>query len=290
VAAGIGFASVGSDTGGSIRIPASFCGCVGFKPSFGVVPLSAALHLSPTCDHAGPLARSVADAHAVLEVLAARVFALEPPHDWRDVRVGVPRAFLNGRLGVAVRHAFEQLLERLKAAGAEIVNVAPAGFDLARDAYGPIVRGEAAFVHRDALEHHQEGFSSAVRDLLEQLRGMSLDAYLWARELRARVAVGLERTLRQVDVMLLPAAPLPAPPRGTKTVLLESGLQAHRNAFLELTLPFSLVGVPTLSLPFVWLDGLPVGVQVVGATGADAQVLGIGQALEAWLAAGEQAG
>ena len=94
---------------------------------------------------------------------------------------------------------------------------------------------------------------------------------------------GLREVLRESDALLLPAAPLPASKRGTSTVMLESGPQTHRNAHIELTAPFSLAGLPTLSLPFMLEDGLPVGLQVVGASGADARVLELGVWLEAWL-------
>ena len=284
VAAGVGFASLGSDTGGSIRIPASFCGCMGFKPSFGIVPLEGALHLSPTCDHAGPLTPTVLDAHAVFEVLADKPCKLERQDELRDLRLGVPRAYLHGRLGTAVREAFEGLLERLRVAGAEVVDLDPEALEQSAEAYGPIVRAEAAFVHRAALETHVDGFSRIVRWMLEDGSRIALPEYLLAREHRAQVSTGLEHALATVDAMILPAAPLPAPVRGTSEVTLESGPKNHRSAFIELTYPFSMVGVPALSLPFAWFDGLPVGLQVIAQHGEDARVLEIGLLLEAFLA------
>ena len=278
VALGAGYGSLGSDTGGSLRIPASFCGVVGFKPSFGLIPLEGALPLSLTCDHAGPLARNVADTHALFEILAHRNLPLRQLEHLRDLRIGVPRAWLEGRLGANVRREFEMLLLHLRDAGATVLDVTPTDLELSGTAYTPIVRAEAAFTHRAALEANPAAFG--VREPLEAGVKLSVGDYLEARALRRRVRAGLEATLRAVDALVLPAAPLPAPLRGTQTVQLESGMRAHRDAFIELTLPFSLVGVPALSLPFTKVDGLPVGLQVITAKGNDALALEIGAWLE----------
>lgn len=278
VALGAGYGSLGSDTGGSLRIPASFCGVVGFKPSFGLIPLTGTLPLSVTCDHAGPLARNVADAHALFEILAHRNLPLRPLEHLRDLKIGVPRSWLEGRLGLDVRREFEALLVQLRDAGATVLDVTPSDLELAGAAYTPIVRAEAAFTHRAALE--ADALLFGVREPLEAGAKLSVGQYLEARGLRRRVRAGLEATLRTVDALLLPAAPLPAPVRGTQTVQLESGMRAHRDAFIELTLPFSLVGVPALSLPFTAVDGLPVGLQVITAKGNDSLALEIGAWLE----------
>jgi aspartyl-tRNA(Asn)/glutamyl-tRNA(Gln) amidotransferase subunit A len=280
VAVGAGLGSLGSDTGGSVRIPASFCGVVGFKPSLGLVPLAGALHLSMTCDHAGTLTRTVQDAHIMLEVLAHRNFALRHLDNLRGLRLGVPRAWLEGRLGTSVRRDFEALLERLRQAGAEVQDVVIEHFEFANQCYTPLVRAEAAFVHRGALANHPEGFSEMVRPALQDGAQISASRYLAARAERRLVRSGLENALRQVDALVLPAAPMAAPMRGTQEVLLESGMRPHRNAFIELTVPFSLVGVPTLSLPFAKESGLPVGLQIVTAKGEDALALELGWWLE----------
>ena len=278
VALGAGYGSLGSDTGGSLRIPASFCGVVGFKPSFGLIPLEGALPLSVTCDHAGPLARNVTDAHALFEILAHRNLPLRQLGHLRDLRIGVPRSWLEGRLGVDVRREFEALLLQSRDAGATVLDVTCADLELAGAAYTPIVRAEAAFAHRAALQSNPALFG--VREPLEAGMELSVGHYLEARGLRRRVRAGLETTLRTVDALVLPAAPLPAPLRGTQTVQLEGGMRAHRDAFIELTLPFSLVGVPALSLPFTKVAGLPVGLQIITAKGNDALALEIGLCLE----------
>jgi aspartyl-tRNA(Asn)/glutamyl-tRNA(Gln) amidotransferase subunit A len=288
VAVGIGLASLGTDTGGSLRIPASLCGVTTIKPSYGTVPADGVLPLSQTCDHVGPLASSVGDVAYLLDVLIGdRPRPVEPrrPH-----RVGVPRRFLAGRLGTAVRVPFEALLDELATTpGVELVDVAPAGLELAEQAYLQVVRPEAARTHRAALETSPESFSPPVREAL--LLGSSISArdYDDGRRMGDLIRAGLDATLEDVDVLLLPATPLPAPLLGSLEVEIESGRVAHRDAFLPLTLPFNLTGVPVVCLPFTEVDGLPVGVQVVAARGQDRSALGYGEWLEFFLGRGRAA-
>ncbi len=285
VAVGAGLAALGTDTGGSIRVPASFCGVVGYKPSFGLLPLAGALHLSWTCDHAGPLVRSVGDARIMTEVLAGKNLASPMIPDLRQMRFAVPRKWLEGRLSNQVRQAFEVLLNQLKDAGAKILDITPSDLNLAWDAYTPIVRSEAAYIHRETLANQPEDFGQNVLPALLAGRDISKEEYFEALLTRNRVQAGLTDALQKTDAIILPAAPTVAPARGSTEVLLESGMRSHREAVLGLTLPFSLAGLPTLSLPFVHNAGLPVGLQVVGAMHTDARVLAISECIEKMLSA-----
>lgn len=283
VAAGIGLASLGTDTGGSIRAPAALCGITGFKPTHGLIPLEGALPLSPTCDHAGPLALDVADARLLTEVLAACSLGSEP---LKEPRIGVPRAYLEGRLTPAVRLAFENLLERMRTAGARLVDVSIEDIDLTQRAYTPLVRAEAAFAHRAALADAPEGFSGPVRAALESGARMLASDYLEARENRLQVCEGLRAMFQthRVEALLLPATPSEAVRRGETIIQLDSGPVLHRDAQLALTAPFSMAGTPAAAIPFGKVNGLPVGVQLVCAWGEDARALSLGSWLENVLA------
>lgn len=276
VALGIGLASLGSDTAGSIRIPAAFNGVVGFKPTYGTVPLDGALALSVTCDHAGPITRTVADARLMLSVLAARDLVSRPVS---VPRFGVPWRFLDGRLGSGVRDRFGQVVDRLGATGARIVETEMPDVDALLAAYGPLTRPEAALVHQAALDHDPDLFSPVVRDALLEGRRYPAVEYLRAREVRRNARRHLAAVLSDVDALLLPTAPLPAPPLGTTEVEVEGGRLQHRAAFLPFTAPFSVVGVPAVTVPAGEVDGLPVGVQLVASMGEDAHLLD----LAAWV-------
>lgn len=278
VAAGIGLASLGTDTGGSIRVPASHCGIVGFKPTHGRVPLDGALPLSLTCDHAGPLVRSVDDAALFTAVLAGATPAPLLPR--MPSRFAVPLAFLRGRLSRSVRHAFEGWLDLARRAGVDVVDLDLPGVDRALDIFRAIQGPEAARVHAGALAHAPERFSPVVRAQLEAGAKVSEAAEAEAREARQALADALDTAIGRVDALVLPASPVPAPLRGSDEVELESGVAPLRPSLLALTVPFSLTGLPVLCVPFARVEGLPVGVQVVGARGGDDHVLAVG----AWMA------
>lgn len=272
VAIGAGFASLGTDTGGSIRVPAAHCGVTGFKPTHGLVPLDGALPLSPTCDHAGPLARNVADARLVTEVLIGRAL---PVSELRRPRFGVPHSYLEGRLTPKMREAFDTMLRQLETAGAVVTSFEVRDLDLTHQAYTPIVLAEAAHVHRLALARSPEGFSTPVRKALEAGAAMLASDYLQARAQRRQVIEGLRQTFEAgaFDALILPTTPSPALRRGDTIVELESGPVSYRDAQLALTAPFSMAGTPVAAIPFGRIDGLPVGLQLVTNWGEDALAL-----------------
>ncbi len=284
VATGMGLASLGSDTAGSARVPAAFCGVVGFKPTFGLIPLDGALPLCWSCDHAGPLARSVADIHLLTEILADRALPLRPSGQWQPERLGVPRRFLDGWLGAGTRAAFERLLSRLRERGVVLVDVDAPSMSDALAIYAPLRSAESAYVHRAALEREPEHFLPQTLDRLRDGQKVGAQAYFECQRRRAHMRVEIAAALAGVDALVLPTAPLPAPVRGCATMDLERGPTEHRAAFLRLTLPFSFTGFPALSVPFDRAEGLPLGVQIVGREHDDARVLEIGACIEALLA------
>ncbi len=283
VAVGIGAAGIGSDTGGSVRIPASFCGITGFKPSFGAIPLDGALHLAFSFDHAGPLAPTVDDCAILYEVMSGR--AVEAAAPARPPRLGVPRDWLAGRLSVPVREAFERTLALLRGEGVSIVELPLPLLGKAWNAYTPIVRSEAAWVHREAIAAGGEGFSEGVLATMRVGAALMATDYIEAQHQLERIAADLDAGLADVDAMILPACAVVPPLRGQMDVDVESGSTTVREAVLGQTAPFSACGVPTLSLPWVRIDGLPVGLQVVGRRSADAGLLSIGRWIEACFAA-----
>lgn len=279
VSAGIGLASLGTDTGGSIRVPSSHCGVVGFKPTFGRVPLDGALPLSLTCDHGGPLARSVADAALMVAVLAGDVPAPVVPR--RPSRFGVPLSLLRDRLGTSVRHAFEGWIDMARRAGIDVVDLELPAAGSALDVFRAIQMPEAFRVHEAAIDREPESFTAPVRAQIEAGASVTAADEAAARETRAAMVDAFDATIGRVDALVLPAVPVPAPERGSEHVVLESGRALLRPSFLHLTVPFSLTGLPVLSVPFAKVDGLPVGLQLVGPRGSDDGLLALGAWLEA---------
>ena len=238
------------------------------------MPLDGALPLSPTCDHAGPLARNVADARLITEVLIGRELPISELH---RMRFGVPRSYLEGRLTPEMRNAFDTMLRQLETAGAIVTSIEVTDLELTHEAYTPIVLAEVAHVHRLALAYSPESFSTPVRKALEAGAAMLASGYLQSRAQRQRVIKGLRQAFqaKAFDALILPTTPAPALRRGETIVDLESGPAPYRDAQLALTAPFSMAGMPVAAIPFGSIDGLPVGLQLVTSWGEDALALNL---------------
>ncbi len=268
--------ALGTDTGGSIRVPAAWCGVVGYKPSKGdpLWPLAGVLPLSPTCDHAGPLARDVPTIVRVQEALSGQTITAQ---SWKGLRVGVwnPEGWLNAQAEAALLD-MARFLERM---GAEVYPRAVHLPDML-DAYSDIVQSEAAAVHAAALALPEPGFSAGTLALLRRGAGLTREQVEAARERRGSYAALLADQMDGLDLLLAPAVPTPAPLTGQEQVAVGEGPVPLRVAVLRLTVPFSLLGWPVLVLPRPTSDGLSVGVQLVGRPGDDPRLLGLGQTLE----------
>ena len=263
-------------------MPASFCGVVGFKPSYGAIPLDGGLHLSWTCDHAGPLARSVADCALMFEVMSGR--STRHGAVPRKPRFAVPAAWLRGRLQPGIREVFERLLSALRAEGITVDEVDAPLIPKGWEAYTPLVRAEAAWVHRKALADGAEGFSDLVAPPLRA--GLTVPAadYIASLKMRDALAAQLDGLLAQYDALLTPGHCVLPPKRGQTEVETEGGTMTVRDAVLGQTAPFSFAGVPALVLPTAPVDGLPTSLQIVARRDADAGLLALGRWFEARVA------
>lgn len=281
VVTGMAAMSVGTDTGGSIRIPAAICGCVGLKPSRGDVPADGVVPLSTTFDHVGPIAASVADAAALWAVLAERsapVLKNEPAEGLRFAALG--GAFATSQPGVDA--PYRAALDRLRQAGVSLVE---AGFDSAaaiHPAYVDVVLYEAAAWHAPYLDTRRELYSPAVHARLLAGRDVSIDRYEAALAACSRLAAAVDAIFETTgaDALVLPTVPVTAPVLGADEVDLAGGRVNVRTAMLRNTQLFNMTGHPAISLPLAVADGWPAGVQLVGRRGATAALLAIASRCE----------
>jgi aspartyl-tRNA(Asn)/glutamyl-tRNA(Gln) amidotransferase subunit A len=280
VATGMGVASIGSDTGGSIRIPAAACGVVGLKPSLGEVPTEGVVALSTTFDHVGPLARSVEDAANVWAVLADRpIPRLDPPSP-RAIPLGALGGYFTALLDGDVRRAFDMALERLRACGMNVVTRAVEGTATIVDAYTNISLSEAAHYHAQTLDSRPDDYQPPVRQRLERGRTIPAVDYLKARETRDTLRGAVDAALEGCDALVLPTLPIVAPVIGAAEVTMDNGETiAVRAAMLRLTQLFNITGNPAISLP-IETSGLPVGLQLVGARDESERLLAIAASVE----------
>jgi aspartyl-tRNA(Asn)/glutamyl-tRNA(Gln) amidotransferase subunit A len=275
VAAGLCFAALGTDTGGSIRIPAAYCGVAGLKPTYGLVDLDGVALLSWSLDHAGPIARSCADAAAMLAGLTGQAVGPEPvvldglrlgviaPH--RDAPVVTP----------GVRAAFEAACRTLQDAGAIVEDVAPAGLEHTAHALMQVLLPEASVSLGERLLAHGEALAEQTRAQLELGYLVPATAHVRAQRFRRQLGAEFRRLLRRYDALIEPTVPFEAP-REDPPIDEASG-------FGEMLCSASanLCGLPSLSLPCGQGEGgLPVGLQLTARPHADAFLLGIGAAIE----------
>jgi aspartyl-tRNA(Asn)/glutamyl-tRNA(Gln) amidotransferase subunit A len=278
VKAGLCAASLGTDTGGSIRIPAALCGCVGFKPSFGRIPLDGVVPLGSTLDHAGPLTRTVADAALLFEVLAGAHLNRRagPP-----ATVGLVDSPLLRDVQPGLRRAVATAARRLRDDGVTVraVKIPELGVSVATQLI--TLRAEAFAFHERWLSRRATAYGPDVRLRLYLGALVGAGDYVLAQRARARLRRGLEEVFRTVDVLLLPTTPLVAPRIGQRTVRWPGGSEPIDAALVRLTSPFNLTGLPAVSVPFGSVDGLPGAVQVVAAAGQDSTALRVAAAIEA---------
>jgi aspartyl-tRNA(Asn)/glutamyl-tRNA(Gln) amidotransferase subunit A len=281
VATGMSVASVGTDTGGSVRIPAAACGIVGLKPGWGEISADGVVPLSRQLDHVGPLARSVDDAQLLYHAMRG-----ETPRDRDDhvaigtLRLGVLDVFFE-RTSEAVDAGVRGAIEALARAGAHI---AAAPLPHAPDVppvYLHLVLADAAAYHATSLQERPHAYTPNVRIRLEMGRHVLGEDY--ARALRGREVITheIERALDGVDALLLPALAIEAPPIGASAVPIKGGSDPVRNAMLRCTQPFNVSGHPAISVPCgMTAAGLPIGLQVVGHRGRTTDLLRIARTIE----------
>lgn len=295
VAAGFAPMAMGSDTGGSIRIPASFCGTVGLKPTFGRVSRHGIVPHSWSLDHPGPLTRTVEDAALVLNVLAG-YDPRDPACQDRavpDYTNGLRRGVKGLRIAVidnhfmdrnttAVQACVEARIDDLAAAGARIRHVRMPILDLGLAAiYAIELASSGAYHDRSVAEGRSAHFQPDVRDLVELGRLVTAVDYLKAEQVRARMAEDFRRLFDEVDVIVTPTEPLTAWKRGAQHVRAAGKEESVLGASWRLTYPFNLTGLPALSVPCGFDDeGMPIGLQIAGRPFDEATVLRCGAAVE----------
>jgi len=289
VAAGMCMAALGTDTGGSIRIPASLCGVVGLKPTNGRVSLRGVFPLSWNLDHAGPLTRSVKDAALLLQVLAGYVeedpaSANVPVDDYsKDIEAGVKDWRIALAIGDFVEVSDAEVLSAVRIAaryfvylGAKVEEVDISWLYEAALANGRMTQADGAAYHHERLETHPELFGADIRQRLELGRDLPSGEYVLARRKQVEARRRSELFFRQYDALLLPSTPITALPIDD---IENSASQAP--SLTRFTAPFNLTGLPALSIPCGFTKaGLPIGLQIVSGHWQEAKLLRAGYAFE----------
>jgi aspartyl-tRNA(Asn)/glutamyl-tRNA(Gln) amidotransferase subunit A len=292
VGTGMGFASVGTDTGGSIRIPSALCGIVGLKPTYGLVSTTGVVTLGISFDHVGPIARSVTDACIMLEAIAGKYPAGETRPDHRKLRrnrprrfrIGVPKEFFFERLDSEVRCLVEVAAKKFESLDARVEQVSLPRLTGAIDQASQLVVGEINEYHESQGYYpaHAAEYGDDVRGHLEWGHKLLAVDYLRALPKRREIVEDFQAAFEEVDVILAPTSPIPAPRVGEPSVRAPGGSDSIvRAELLRFTRPANQTGFPAISIPCGFTrEGLPVGLQLMGPRWGEARLLAIALAYE----------
>ncbi len=280
VAAGHVPLALGTDTGGSVRIPAALCGIVGFKPTQRRVSLRGTVPLSWSLDSIGPLARTVECCAVADAVLAGEPEWVPPPVGLAGLRFAVPQAVVLDGLADPVARAFDAACRRLSEAGARIVEIPMAELNDVgpANARGGLPAAEAIYWHRDLLDRKGDLYDPRVRVRIERGRTMTAADYIDVTQRRADLIARADRSTAEYDALLMPTVPITAP--RFEEFAADSDFTRLNILLLRNCALFNFLDRCAISLPMQEAGSLPCGLMLVGATGADRRLLAVAGAVE----------
>jgi aspartyl-tRNA(Asn)/glutamyl-tRNA(Gln) amidotransferase subunit A len=289
LAAGIGFGSVGTDTGGSLRIPASFCGIVGFKPSFGLLSMDGIVPLAESLDHAGPLARTVDDAATLFEEIRGeypqrtsktKASVLKGK---RLSKLGWPASYFFDLVDPEVQSAIEAAVKLFEAMGARVEEVSLPHVEESVEASTKIGLAEASSYHasRGYFPSRAADYSEDVRRRLKLGFEVTAVEYLAANEVRRRLTADFDRAFERVDAIVAPATTVVAPGLGETELIIRGEKTPLRTAVVNTNRPANFTGHPAISIPCGFAKNrLPIGLQLIAPRWQESKLLAIARAYE----------
>jgi aspartyl-tRNA(Asn)/glutamyl-tRNA(Gln) amidotransferase subunit A len=294
LAAGMCLGATGSDTAGSIRIPAHACGTTGIKPTYGRVSLYGVVPMAWSLDHPGPLARTAHDAALLLQAMAGHDprdpasddrpvpdFSFELDLGVRGLRLGIPRNYFTEEVAPDVDAAYRAAIRTLQDLGATVEDVEIPSLAATLAVQFAIGASECAAYHAEWLRTRPDDYGADVRARLEAGQLVPAVDYLKAQRYRAVIRAEQRAVLQRVDVLVTPTLPIPAPPIGMATATLGGRTVPVSPQLIRFTAPFDQSGFPAASVPCGFDgDGLPIGLQIAGRPWAEATVLRVAHAYQ----------
>jgi aspartyl-tRNA(Asn)/glutamyl-tRNA(Gln) amidotransferase subunit A len=292
VAVGLCYGSIGTDTGGSIRIPASLCGTVGVKPGIGRVSAEGVVPLSPRLDVVGPLARTVADAALLLDPIFVRGKREQAPSSARGssqarkFRLGLPQEFFFDAISEDVYISFHEAIQSLQEQGVKVKDVSIPLLNETEEAGNQIAWAEATHYHQQAgwFPGYSADYGDDVRMRLEMGTKVTATRYLQALEVREKFIQQFHLAMadEKIDALVVPTTPITAPLIGEESTLIGEDNHPTRALLLRLNRPANLAGIPAISVPCGFTSaGLPVGLQLIGAVTDESLLLAIAHVAQA---------
>jgi aspartyl-tRNA(Asn)/glutamyl-tRNA(Gln) amidotransferase subunit A len=280
VATGMAFMATGTDTGGSIRVPASFCGVAGLKPTYGLVDRRGVQPLGLSLDHVGPMARTVDDVRLALDAMAGTAKPKAAPASLREIRVGLPENFYFDAVLPEVKTAVYGAAERAEKIGVRVGPVRVPDIEALNTVGLVILLSEAAAVHQSNL-HRRGDFGADVLALLDQGSRIPAVDYVNAQRQRKRFLNEFHALFRDIDCLFTPSTPITAPRIGQTEIALNGVRYDTRMLTTRFVRGMNVLGFPALSIPCgLSAEGLPIGLQIIARPFEENLLLALGQALE----------
>lgn len=298
VAANMVLASIGTDTGGSIRIPASACGVVGMKPTFGLVSKAGAFDLAYTLDHIGPITTNIKENALLLNIIAGfdpkDSYSIQDSQN-KDYSRLIGKRVKGKTIGIATNSYFTTVIKEVKDAfdrcvttflqlQANVKEVRVPNIEEIADAQAVTIKAEASAVHADALQSYQGNVDEEVYERLVNSQEVKGYEYVQAQVNRNKLISNLNQLFNEVDILLVPTLPILPTGIGQREVTINGESVSTQHALLKLTSPFNYTGNPVLSIPCGMSKcGLPIGIQLIGKHGDEEKLYQFGYALESEL-------
>ncbi len=279
VAAGMAFVATGTDTGGSIRVPASFCGVAGLKPTYGLVDRAGVQPLGLSLDHVGPLARTVADVRIALDAIADPAQRKAAPASLSEIRVGLPENFYFDTVAPDVKAAVQIAARRAEELGARVIPTQVPDIEALNTVGLTILLSEATAVHQAQL-HRRGDFGADVLALLDQGSLIPAADYINAQRVRKVLLSDFHALFRTIDCLFTPTTPITAPRIGQTETTLDGVQYDTRMLTTRFVRGFNALGFPALSIPCgSTSEGLPIGLQLIARPLEENLLLMLGECL-----------
>ena len=293
VAADMTSASLGTDTSGSIRIPAALCGVTGLKPTYGRVSTYGTFPLAPSQDHIGPMTKNVKDAAGLLQIIAGQdnkdpMTLSAPPENYLDhltgdvngLVIGIDEEYFFDNVDAGVEKAVRDNIRFLEMNGAKVELIEIPMLHGTEDLDQITVFSEASAIHRDELLKNPEGFGIEMATVFQNIKVPSAIDYIKAQEAKRKIKSDMLQVFETVDVLISPTLPFTAPDIGSNFVDINGKKEELIKSALHFMRPASLTGLPALSVPCGFKDGLPIGLQIIGPPLSEAKLLDVGYLIE----------
>lgn len=281
VATDLCVASIGTDTGGSVRIPAASCGLVGLKPTRNLIKGSGITPLSWTLDHIGPITKNIDDLLLIMNgIVNNEVYAINHL-DIKNLNIGIPTNFFNERIEEEVLQFYTNAIEQFERLGAKIIKIEVPGAEEAMDLTFTLAISEAGYTHKEQIQSNINVYGDDVKQILGLSTSISAPQYISALKRQNKLAKKLDDTFNQIDILLTPT--LPALPKdiGQEEIVIENEAEPIFDCMNRYTNYFNITGNPAITIPTgISNCGLPVGIQLVGAKQNDSLIMQVAKVYE----------